>query len=85
MYHNLGWWIRSRANGGHHATSLVAQKVKHIPLNRGGGVTYLSRRGVGIVSNVFGTMEKMLRGPGSLLQGGIIIDQLSSIDIKEGT
>ena len=31
--------------------------------------------------NIFGTFEKMLREA----QGGIIIDQLSSMDIKEGT
>ena len=36
---------------------------------------------MGIVFNIFGIFEKMLRGA----QGGIIIDQLSSMDIKEGT
>ena len=35
-----------------------------------------------IVSNIFGTFKKMLRGPGSILQGGIIINQLSSMDLK---
>ena len=38
----------------------------------GGGSTYLNRMGVRIVSNIFGTLEKMLRGPGSLLQGGSV-------------
>ena len=36
---------------------------------------------MGIVFNIFGIFEKMLREA----QGGIIIDQLSSMDIKEGT
>ena len=49
----------------------------------GGGVTYLNRRGVGIVFNIFGIFEKMLREAEA--QGGIIIDQFSSMDIKEGT
>ena len=55
--------------------------MKHKQNGGGGGVTYLNRRGVGIVFNIFGIFEKMLREA----QGGIIIDQFSSMDIKEGT
>ena len=36
---------------------------------------------MGIVFNILGIFEKMLREA----QGGIIIDQLSFMDIKEGT